>query len=418
MDYDLAIIIVSLLFSALFSGVEIAFVSSNRLKIELDKSDDSTSTKIVGYFYKKEGTFLSVLSLGSNLSLVIFGVLLASAVRPWLQYTLRIENEIFILLAQMLLATVIALIVVEFTPKMLFRINPNKSLTTLAVPVFILYSILYIPTICLLFIGSVFFKSLRFKNLNGEKEFSKADLEHYVNDLTQRINEEEDMGKEVQILHNALDFDKVKARDCMIPRPEIISIEADEPIDNLRRLFVETGISKIIVYKENIDNIIGYVHSYELFKKPSRINTILRPIQFVPEAAPGKELLQLFTKQSANIAVVVDEYGGTAGIVTIEDVMEEIFGEIEDEHDKEDWLEEKIGENEYRFSARADIDYLNEHYHLNLPESEEYDTLGGLIIHHLENIPPAGTELDVEDFKFLIEAVTDRRIEIVRIQQN
>jgi len=245
--------------------------------------------------------------------------------------------------------------------------------------------------------------------------FSKVDLEHYVQDINDRIRDEQDFGNEVQILQNALDFDTVKARDCMVPRTEIISVDVEDDIDKLMSKFIDTGKSKIVVYREQIDNIIGYVHSFEMFKSPQSIKQILLPITFVPEAIPGKELLETFTTKSATIAVVVDEYGGTAGVVTIEDVIEEIFGEIEDEHDQEDWLEEVISEDEYRFSARIDIDYLIEEYDLKITPGEEYETLGGLILHHLESIPEASTKIDIDDLTFDIEKVSDNRIEVVRI---
>jgi putative hemolysin len=248
-----------------------------------------------------------------------------------------------------------------------------------------------------------------------EKVFSKVDLEHYISDINDRLHHEEDFVNEMQILQNALDFSNVKARDCMIPRTEIIALNVEESIDVLHKLFVQTGLSKIIIYRDSIDNIIGYVHSFEMFKMPENIKQILMPISFIPESIPGKEILEIFTKQAGNIAVVCDEYGGTSGLLTIEDVIEEIFGEIEDEHDTEDWIEEQINDKEWRFSARADIDYLNDNYNVGIPDSDEYETLGGLIIHHLESIPEIGAVLIVEHHEFVIEEVSDRRIEIVRI---
>lgn len=236
-----------------------------------------------------------------------------------------------------------------------------------------------------------------------------------MQDLNQRIKEEEDFGNEMQILQNALDFTKVKARDCMVPRPELIAINVDSEIEKLHKLFVDTGISKILIYRDNIDNIIGYVHSFDMFKKPTAINQILRSISFVPTAILAKELLEKFTTSKSNIAIVVDEYGGTAGVITIEDIVEEIFGEIEDEHDVEDLLEEKISENEYRFSGRVEIDHLNSSYNFSFVESEDYETLGGLIIHQLETIPEAGAELEVGSYKLRVEEVSDRRIEVVKM---
>ncbi len=411
---DLIIICITLLLSAFFSGVEIAFVSSNRLKIELDRASGSLNGRIVGYFYNKEENFIAALSLGNNLALVLFTLTIAQVLRPFIQGW-SIESEALILLIQMFFATIIVLIVVEFSPKAIFQLNPNRFMKYLAIPSFVFYWILFLPTTIILFFSLLFFKILRVGNSNSERVFSTLDLEHYLQDLNEHSSDIEDFENEMQILQNALDFSKIRGRDCMVPRPEIICIDVDESIDSLKNLFIETGISKILIFRENIDNIIGYVHSFELFKSPQKIVDVMRPIEFVPSAIPGKELLELFTKKSANIAVVVDEYGGTAGLVTIEDVIEEIFGEIEDEHDTDDWVEEKISESEYLFAARFEIDQLNEEYGFELEESEDYDTLGGLIIHHLEMIPLKGDELKINGFRFVVEQVTDRRIELVRM---
>lgn len=407
------VIVCSLIFSAFFSGIEIAFISSNRLKIELDKNKGTIHGRIIGLFYKKEEHFIATLLLGNNIAIVVFGIYFALILDPIIK-SWGIESVALILTIQTLISTILVLIVAEFSPKAIFQINPNGFLRTFAIPMFLIYWILYLPTLLIMGISILVLKLVRVEISNSEKVFSKVDLEHYVQDLNKRIKEEEAFGNEMQILQNALDFSKIKARDCMVPRLEIISLEVNESIENLHKLFVQTGISKILIYRDNIDNIIGYVHSFELFKKPSAITQVLRTISFVPEAIPGKELLEMFTKQSSNIAIVVDEYGGTAGVITIEDVIEEIFGDIEDEHDSDEWLEEKISEKEYRFSARVEIDYLNENYKFKLDESEEYETLGGLIIHQLESIPDAGTEIEIENYKLIIEEVSDRRIEVVR----
>jgi CBS domain containing-hemolysin-like protein len=233
--------------------------------------------------------------------------------------------------------------------------------------------------------------------------------------MNERIKEEEEFGNEMQILQNALDFSKIKARDCMVPRPEIIAIDVNESMDALKKLFIDTRVSKVLVYRDTIDNLIGYIHSFELFKNPTSIAKIMRSLPFFPESTPAKQILETFTSKSVSIAIVVDEYGGTAGLITMEDVIEQIFGDIEDEHDTEELLEEKISDKEFRFSARTDIDYINENYKLGLKESEEYETLGGLIIHKLESIPEAGQEIKAEKLRFVIEEVSDRRIEVVRL---
>ena len=409
-------IIITLVFSAFFSGLEIAYISSNRLKIELDKSKGTLSSKILGTFYRNESHFIAMLLLGNNISLVFFGLFSAEVLDPIIRLGWGVENDGVVLLLQTLLSTSLVLITAEFLPKAFVQMNPNGYLKYTTLPMFVIYAILYLPTYVILAFSNVALKLLNVDSGTTKKVFSKVDLEHYVQDINDRIKDEEEFGNEMQILQNALGFDSVQARDCMVPRTDLISVEQDDDIEELQTKFIDTGKTKIIVYKENIDNIIGYVHSFEIFKNPKSINEILLPITFVPEATPGKELLELFTDSSGNIAVVVDEYGGTSGLVTIEDVIEEIFGEIEDEHDSEGLLEEKIGEDEYRFSARMEIDYLNDEYELKLNEDEEYETLGGLIIHYLAMLPEVGATVEVEGLKIEVEQVSDNRIDIVRVK--
>ena len=414
MDPELIIIISTLLFSAFFSGMEIAFMSSNRLKVELDRSKGTLNGRILGVFYKDESHFIAMLLLANNASLVIFGISAASMLNPVIE-SWGISSEGFILLIQTVISTLLVLITAEFLPKALVQINPNGFLKFASIPMIIMHWLLYLPTQIVMFISNSVLRLLKTNGDTAEKVFSKIDLEHYVQDLSGRIKEEEDFGNEMQILQNALDFSSLKARDCMIPRTEIIAIDIEENIDVLLDMFVEQRLSKILIYRNNIDNIIGYVHSFEMFKRPTSIKQIMLPIAYVPEAIPGKELLEMFTKQSGNIAVVVDEYGGTAGMITIEDVIEEIFGEIDDEHDVEELLEEKISEKEYLFSGRMDIDYINQEYNLSLADSGQYETLAGLIIHTLESIPESGTKVELEKYNLIIEQVSDRKIEAVRI---
>ena len=369
---------------------------------------------MLGLFYKNESRFIAMLLLGNNISLVLFGLFSAQLLEPIIQ-SWGVFNEAYILLIQTLLSTLLVLIVAEFLPKTLVQMNPNSYLRYVTYPMAVIFVILFLPTYFVLWLSNFFLKILKVDSKNSEKVFSKIDLEHYVQDINERIKEEQELGNEMQILKNALDFDSVKARDCMVPRTEIISVDIEEEVKELQNKFVATGKSKIIVYKENIDNIIGYVHSFEMFKSPKTIKQILLPIPFVPEAIPGKELLELFSKKSGNLAIVVDEYGGTAGVITIEDVIEEIFGEIEDEHDNEALLEEQLDEKRYRFSARLDIDYLNDEYGFNIELGEEYETLGGYVVHQLESIPTAGTKLVVNDVKFFVEEVSDNRIEVIRV---
>lgn len=409
-------IIITLIFSAFFSGTETAYISSNRLKVELDKTKSTLNAKILSIFYKKESFFIAMLLLGNNISLVFFGLFSANILEPVI-LSWGITNEVLILFIQTFFSTALVLVVAEFLPKAFVQISPNRFLSFTTKPMIFIYYMLYIPTNMILWLSSFFLKLLRVDQTNTKKVFSKVDLEEYVQEINERISRSEELGNEVQILRNALDFDKVKARDCMVPRIDIISISIEENIDSLRKKFIDSGKSKILVYRESVDNIIGYVHSFEMFKSPVSIKQILLPILFVPEATLGKELLGLFTENSGNIAVVVDEYGVTAGVVTIEDVIEEIFGEIEDEHDKEKFIEEKISETEFRFSARLEIDYLNEVYQLGLPVSEDYGTLGGMIINETESIPVSGSSIKFDNISCFIEKVRHNRIETVKIKK-
>ncbi len=414
MDPELIVIIATLLFSAFFSGMEIAFMSSNRLKVEMDRSKGPLNGRILGIFYKNESHFIALLLLANNASLVIFGISAANLLNPIIE-SWGIQSEGVILLCQTIISTLLVLITAEFLPKALVQINPNGFLKFASIPMIAMHWILYIPTQFVMFLSNGVLRLLKTNGDTTEKVFSKVDLEHYVQDLSGRIKEEEDFGNEMQILQNALDFSSLKARDCMIPRTEIVAIDVEKDIKDLNELFVTQRLSKILIFRNNIDNIIGYVHSFEMFKRPTSIKQIMLPIAFVAEAIPGKELLEMFTKQSGNIAVVVDEYGGTAGMITIEDVIEEIFGEIDDEHDVEELLEEKISDKEYRFSGRMDLDYLNEEYDLSLTDAGGYETLAGLIIHTLESIPESGTKLELDKYNLIIEQVSDRKIEIVRV---
>jgi CBS domain containing-hemolysin-like protein len=408
------IILISLLFSAFFSGMELAYLSSNRLKIEVEKSRGTWQGKLKTIFYKNSSTMIALLLLGNNFALVIYGIKAAEILNPVLE-GFGMHNEALLLITQTILSTLLVLITAEFLPKAIVQINPNGFLNIGTLPLFIVFILLYLPTQFILLFSGIALKLFGGKAKSTEKVFSKVDLAHYVDEISSRINTEESLSNEMLILSNALDFSKVKARDCMIPRTEMVAVEIDEKLSNLVTLFIQKGLSKILVYRKTIDNIIGCVHSFDLFKSPTSIKQILKPIEFVPSVMSGKELLEMFTTQSGNIAVVTDEYGGTAGLVTIEDVIEEIFGEIEDEHDKEDLTEEKLSNTEYLFSGRIEIDYLIETYKLDFIASEEYDTLGGLIIHVLESIPTVGEQISYQNYNIQIEEVSERRIELVKI---
>jgi CBS domain containing-hemolysin-like protein len=414
---SLIVIFIALAGSAFFSGMEIAFVTANRLKIELDSQKGSIPGRILSSFVKNDSRFIATMLLGNNIALVVYGIWMAQIMEPWL-IGLVGGNEALLLILQTFLSTLLILVTAEFLPKALFQINPNRVLHFLSVPLVILYVLLYPLTIFTMMLSNGVLKLFRMDTDNSKTAFSKIDLDDYVRDLNERMEAEGELDNEMQILQNALGFSNIKARDCMIPRTDIVAYDIETTVDEIKDKFIETGLSKILIYRDTIDNIIGYVHSFELFKRPKRIKEVLIPIAFVPEAIPAKDLLELFAKQHGNIAIVVDEFGGTSGLITIEDVVEEIFGDIEDEHDSDELLEQKIDRSTYLFSARQDIDYLNDKFDLSLEESTEYDTLGGLVLHHLESIPEEGTLLEIEDYTMRIEQVSDRRIEIIRIKDN
>lgn len=414
MSVDLIIILISILASAFFSAMELAFLSSNRLRIEVMKKNRSLKSRIIGLFFHRESTMIASLLMGNNIALVMYGIAAARVLNQFFM-GLGISDEVLLLVLQTVASTIIVLVTAEFLPKALVQLNPNRFLDVTLAPMLVLYILLYLPTQFVLFFSYIILKLFGSSQEQSARVFSKVDLEHYVDELSARIKDEEEFSNEMLILRNALDFTNIKARDCMIPRTEIIGVEIEDDIEEVKQLLISKGLSKLIVYRDDIDNIIGYVHSFDLFSKPKSIKQILKPISFVPTVISGKELLEKFTKQSGSFAVVTDEYGGTAGIITLEDVIEEIFGEIEDEHDKEIWLEEKVSDVEFLFSARIDIDYLNETFKLSLEESEEYDTLAGLIIHHIESIPTQGDSVQLEKYRLVVEEVSDRKIETVRL---
>lgn len=414
MSVDLIIILISILASAFFSAMELAFLSSNRLRIEVMKKNRSLKSRIIGLFFHRESTMIASLLMGNNIALVMYGIAAARVLNQFFM-GLGISDEVLLLVLQTVASTIIVLVTAEFLPKALVQLNPNRFLDVTLAPMLVLYILLYLPTQFVLFFSYIILKLFGSSQEQSAHVFSKVDLEHYVDELSARIKDEEEFSNEMLILRNALDFTNIKARDCMIPRTEIIGVEIEDDIEEVKQLLISKGLSKLIVYRDDIDNIIGYVHSFDLFSKPKSIKQILKPISFVPTVISGKELLEKFTKQAGSFAVVTDEYGGTAGIITLEDVIEEIFGEIEDEHDKEIWLEEKVSDVEFLFSARIDIDYLNETFKLSLEESEEYDTLAGLIIHHIESIPTQGDSVQLEKYRLVVEEVSDRKIETVRL---
>jgi putative hemolysin len=411
---DFLIILFSLLFSAMFSGLEIAFISANKLKIELDNKLGFFNAKVLSFFNKNPSKFISTMLVGNNIALVVYGIFMAKILEPFFYKIFDSEFTVFLL--QTVVSTLLILFIAEFLPKALFRINPNSILSLFAVPIVVIYSLLF-PLIWISIAISNYVLKLFFnvKNEDGELNFRMVDLDNYLKEATSKTQNDESIETEVQIFQNALDFSKVKARECMVPRTEIEALDENTDLESLKNKFFETGFSKLLIYRDSIDNIIGYTHSFELFKKPINLKSILLPIPVIPESMPANEILEFFTKQKKSVAVVVDEFGGTSGMVTIEDVIEELFGDIEDEHDSEDLVEKVVSENEFIFSARLEIDYINEQYKLNLPESDEYETLAGYIIYLHESIPEKGNTIETAEFSFFITEVSTHKIEIVKV---
>ena len=409
---DLVVIFITLLFSAFFSGMEIAFVSSSKLKIEVENKEGKLAAKIYSKFLKKESNFIGAMLVGNNVALVMYGVLMAKILEPWLD--LFITSGIAVLLIQTLISTLIVLVSAEFLPKTIFRINPNRTLNLFCIPVWILYNVLRPIVFVTIGLSNLILRvALKAEIKEDKPVFGKVDLDDYLQQILDQSKPEEELDSEVQIFQNALGFSDVKARECMVPRTEIVAIEINAEISDLKSKFIETGLSKILVYKDNIDNIIGYTKSFDLFRKPDTLKNIIIPISIVPETMPANETLDIFINKKKGIAVVVDEFGGTSGMITLEDLVEEIFGEIEDEHDKEVYTEQELGNGIFKFSARLEIDYLNEKYKLGIPDSDEYETLAGYIINNHESIPEKGEAIVIKNFQFEVLSVSQNRIDEV-----
>ena len=414
-SYQWGVILSMLVFSAFFSGMEIAFVSANKLKIELDGKQGDFFAKIISNFLKRPSRFIGAMLVGNNIALVVYGIFMAKILEP--KIAAFTDSELVILLLQTILSTLIILVTAEFLPKTLFRINPNLMLRFFALPLFIIYWIMFVPMLLVIGISELLIKIFSPQLTSDEDlNFGRIDLEHYLKEGTENSLSQEEVDHEIQIFQNALDFSKVKARECMIPRTEIVALEMEEDLEKLKDKFIETGLSKILIYRDNIDNIIGYTHSFELFKKPESIKSILLPLPIIPMSMQANEILEIFIQQKRSIAVVVDEFGGTAGIVTIEDIIEEIFGEIEDEHDKEVLVETRINEHEFLFAARLEVDYLNDEYNLGLPESDNYETIAGLIIDTFESIPTMNEQIQKDQFVFTVKKVFQNRIDLVHLK--
>lgn len=422
---DWTIVAITLFFSALCSGLEIAFNSLNRLQLEVELTKKSFSAQLIRLFLDNQSRFTTSLLLGNNIALVIFGMSMSRILDPVAHQILpaALENEFMVLFVQTIISTLLILLVGEFLPKALFCINPNAILSFFAVPTFLCYCLLYPLTLVYTGISEfIIRKVLHLKVDREEYKFSTVDLSDFIAEYADTEEADEDMQQEIQLFQNVMEFRSVKLRECMAPRNEIESVRKTDSLETVKARFEETKHSKLIVSGEGIDDIVGYVHLNDVVRaiadhREMTLTELVRPIDFFPETYTADRLLKHFIQRHQGVAAVVDEFGGTAGIVTMEDVVEEIFGEIDDEYDVEDGVERKMGEGRYVFSARLEIDYLNETYKLNLPVSDDYETLAGMIIHYCENIPEQGEELNVGDYRVKILKASHMKLDEVELQR-
>ncbi|MBO7591409.1 MAG: HlyC/CorC family transporter [Prevotella sp.] len=409
-------LIVTMVFSAFFSGMEIAFVSSNRLRAEMDREKNGLSQRALDVFYRHPNNFVSTMLVGNNISLVIYGILFAKIFDATLFYPLSDGMRVT---ADTLLSTVVVLFTGEFLPKTIFKSNPNTMLTVFALPAYLCYVILYPISrfATLLSRGLLRIVGVKLPKESDDKEFTKVDLDFLVQSSIDNAKDEDEIEEEVKIFHNALDFADTKVRDCMVPRTEIDAIDIDDcTIDELKNKFVESGHSKIIVYREDIDHIIGYIHSSEMFKHVSDISKHIQQMPYVPETMAARKLMQIFLQQKKSLGVVIDEFGGTSGIVSLEDIVEEIFGDIEDEHDNTKYVAKVLNDGDYLLSARLEIEKVNELFDLDLPESDDYMTVGGLILHEYQSFPKLNEVVKIGRFEFKIIKNTMTKIELVKLK--
>lgn len=411
-------LLITMAFSAFFSGMEIAFVSVDKLRYEMERKPGLTST-VIDFFMRNPNNFISTMLVGNNIALVIYGIIMAQIIEDQLLAGI-IPNEFLKVLVQTVISTLLILVTGEFLPKNLFKINPNLMLRICALPLFICYIVLFPVSKFASGLSYIFLRLLGLK-INKEasdKAFGKVDLDYFIQSSIENADNEEELDTEVKFFQNALDFSNIKIRDCIVPRTEIVAVEKNTSLDDLKNLFVESGISKIMVYDGNIDNVVGYIHSSEMFRNPDDWRNNIKEVPIVPETMAAHKLMKLFMQQKKTIAVVVDEFGGTSGIVSLEDLVEEIFGDIEDEHDNTSYICKQLGEHEYVLSARLEIEKVNETFGLNLPESDDYLTVGGLILNRYQSFPKLHEIVTIGEFQFKIIKVSATKIELVRLKVN
>ena len=424
MSLDTLIIVLSLIFSAFFSGMEIAFVSSNKIHIEIEKKQRGFLSLLLTKITAKPSKFIATMLIGNNIALVVYGLYMGDVLVAWFSQHLPTDSTLVYylfnelsLLTQTIISTLVILISAEFLPKVFFQIYANSLLKLLALPAYMFYVLFSLFSDFVIWISDFVLKTFfKTKGDDVQLAFTKVDLGNYISEQMQSVEADDEVDSEIIIFQNALEFSEVKAREAMVPRTELTAIEIHDTIENLSKLFTQTGHSKIVVYKSTIDDILGYVHAFDLFKNPKTIKSMLMPIEFVPETMLAKDILNVLTKKHKSLAVVLDEYGGTSGILTVEDIVEELFGEIEDEHDSVALIEEQMDQLNFLFSARLEVDYLNETYKLQLPEHENYETLGGLIVHHTQEIPEQNQQISINRFLFTIQEVSNTKIELIALK--
>jgi CBS domain containing-hemolysin-like protein len=397
--------------------MEIAFISSNKIYLEIEKKQDNFLSRILTKLTEKPSKFIAAMLIGNNIALVIYGFFMGGLLMRWIESFGYHLSSLIDLLVQTILSTLIVLITAEFLPKVFFQIYANTLIKFFAIPAYAFYVLFYFISTFFIWVSDFVLKKF-FKTEGDQVQiyFSKVELGNYITEQMSTVEDNEEVDSEIQMFQNALEFSGVKARDVMSPRTEIVAIDLFDSMDELNKLFIETGYSKIVVYENSLDDIVGYVHSFDLFKKPSNIKEIVISVEFVPETIYIKDAMNLLTKKRKSVAVVLDEYGGTSGIITIEDIVEELFGEIEDEHDSEEELIEKeLGDDTYLFSARFDVEYLNQTYKLHIPERDSYGTLGGFIVDFTKEIPQKGAVITIGTFHFIIEEATNKKIELVKM---
>ncbi len=406
--------LLSLFFSAFFSGIEIAFISANKLQLELDRNTGKFPSNIISYFSKNESDFITTMLVGNNIALVVYGIVMTQLLTPELSE--YFSSSLSLLLAQTFITTIIVLITAEFLPKAIFRIFPNQILKIFSLPIWLFFVVFRPLALLMLNTANIILKYIFKQEISNDKQvFGKTDLDDFLSNV-KSAEGIEDTRVEVEMLQNALDLTDKKVRECMVPRTDIIAMDMLSSINDVKQKFIKTKLSKLLIYKGNIDKVVGYIHSSDLFKNPKNVRSVLLPISFVPESMLAMDMLNQFIENNKGVALVVDEFGGTSGMITIEDVTEEIVGEIVDEHDVEEFTDEQLSENSFRFLGKIDIEMVNKKYNLQLPESDEYETIAGLLLHHFEEIPKKDDVIELEEYQFNIINVNETTIQEVQLE--